>query len=104
MMLGDLLAEARRSSIDAAHCLEFGDRALFDRCADAALKEAQTLERWLVATVGWFERHASGDDWATLTSRMMSSADPGGDCFRAMVGRRLAGCGTVTARREDANG
>ena len=91
MMVGDILALAASDSAAFADWLAREDAALARRCREAA--GDRPLDRWLLATVAWFELHANGDDWADLTSRVRGSETPGRALLGAMVERRLRGCG-----------
>ncbi|MHA6334048.1 hypothetical protein ACXYL9_10235 [Qipengyuania sp. CAU 1752] len=90
MMLGDLLAAARDSAAVLERWLGARDDDILDQCLASAQEEGQSLNRWLAGSVAWFERYASSDDWASLTSRMMGSDAPGQDCLMAIIEQRLA--------------
>jgi hypothetical protein len=90
MMLGDLLAAARNSAAVLERWLGARDDNILDQCLASAEEEGQSLNRWLAGSVAWFERYASSDDWASLTSRMMGSDAPGQDCLMAIIEQRLA--------------
>lgn len=90
MMLGDVLAAARRSPVAMESFLASIDPALSQRIANEAGRVGQPVPDWIGRTVGWFELHAKGDDWATLTSRLRASSMPGDECLRVMIERRLA--------------
>lgn len=88
MMVGDMLGAAARSASGFAIWLEQHHPELAKRCRTES-GEAD-LGRWLRATVSWFELHASGEDWADLTSRLRRSDTPGEALLMTMVERRLA--------------
>ena len=90
MMLGDLLAAARGSAAVLERWLGARDDDVLDQCLASAQEDGQSLNRWLAGSVAWFERYASSDDWASLTSRMMDSDAPGQDCLMAIIDQRLA--------------
>lgn len=90
MMLGDVLTAARRSPDAMDAFLSSIDPDLSDRIAKEAARVGQPLADWVGRTVTWFELHAKGDDWATLTSRLRASSTPGDECLRVMIERRLA--------------
>lgn len=90
MMLGDLLASARRSAAGVEHWLGAADPALAARLAAAALREGVSPAEYVRIAVADFTRFASEDDWATLVSRMRDDAEPGTACLLAMLEWRLA--------------
>lgn len=89
-MLGDLLAAARRSSGGFMPLLEATDPALADRIAAAAARMGTGPTAYVRAAVADFDRHASEEDWATLTSRLRGSDDPGTACLHTMLDWQLA--------------
>lgn len=88
-MLGDVLAAARRSSSDFMRWLEARDRDLVGRIAAAADPAGESPTSYVRAAVADFGQYASEDDWATLTSRLRDTDDPGTVCLRTMVEWRL---------------
>lgn len=88
MMVGDILGAARRSAISLPDWIERRAPELARRCAEVAGKNG--ISNWLQSTVGWFELHATGDDWADLTSKMRDSEAPGEIFLITMVEKRLA--------------
>ncbi len=90
MMLGDLLAAARNSEAVLERWLGAREDDVLEQCLASAEEDRQSLNRWLAGSVSWFERHASSDDWASLTSRMMASDAPGQNCLMAIIEQRLA--------------
>ena len=95
MMMGDLLAAARRSAGAFQSWLEQSDPALATAVAAAAAREGAGPAGFVRAAVADFSRFASEEDWATLTSSMRDSGEPGTVCLLAMVHWRLTarGCG-----------
>lgn len=89
-MLGEILAAARRSSGEFQAWLRASDpeRAAEIEKAAARLRESPTS--YVRAAVAEFSRSASEEDWATLTSRMKNSDDPGTVCLLMMVEWSLA--------------
>ena len=87
--LGDLLAAARRSSGGLVEHLHAADRDRMTELSDAAARAGETETAWARGAVAGFERLASEEDWATLTSRLRDSDDPGTECLVAMVDWRL---------------
>jgi hypothetical protein len=55
----------------------------------AASVEAMTPTSYVRAAISDFARFASEEDWATLTSTIKRSEDPGTACLVAMVNWRL---------------
>ena len=94
MMLGDLLAAARASSAGFRTWLESSDPELAVEVAAATKRYGMTETGFVRAAVSDFARFASEEDWATLTSSIRDSADPGTICLLAMVHWRLTvkGC------------
>jgi hypothetical protein len=86
-MLGDLLAAARNSAGAFQAWLAASDPELAARVAKAAGDSPATFVRTAVSD---FNRFASEEDWATLTSWLRGgSDDPGMVCLVAMVEWRL---------------
>ena len=100
-MLGDLLGAARGSAAAFQGWLEASDPALAAEVALAAAREGVTPAGFVRGAVADFARFASEEDWATLTSSIRDSADPGAVCLLAMVHWRLtvAGCGGHSFRQ-----
>lgn len=101
-MLGDVLAAARRSSAGFARWLDAADPELAARVAEAA-------SRWGVGETGFvrtamadFSRFASEEDWASLTSHLRNSDDPGTACLLGMTHWRLTAEDVALARRTKA--
>ena len=93
--LGDLLAAARSSSGGFQAWLEASEPELAAQVAEAAAGTGLSPTGYVRAAVADFSRFASEEDWATLTSSLRDSDDPGTTCLLAMVDWRLtaAGCG-----------
>ena len=89
-MLGDILAAARRSAPEVERWLAQADPDLAARLRAAAAAEGETPAAWLRIAVADFGRFADEETWATLTSRLRDSADPGAACVLAMLAWRLA--------------
>ena len=94
MMLGDLLAAARNSAGGFQAWLIQSDPELAAGVAAAAEREQLSPAGFVRAAVADFSRFASEEDWATLTSSIRDSQDPGAICLHAMVHWRLTvrGC------------
>ena len=106
-MLGDMLAEARRSSGGFQAWLEAPDSALADKVKWAAEAHGMTPTSYVRTAMADFNRFAPEEDWATLTSSLRDTDDPGTTCLLAMVHWRLTvrGCsehapGVSTQARE----
>lgn len=94
-MLGDLLAAARASSGSFQSWLQGSDPDLAAAVFAAAARESLTPAGFVRSAVADFSRFAAEEDWATLTSSLRDSDDPGTTCLLAMVHWRLtaSGCG-----------
>ena len=107
-MLGDMLAAARNSSSGFQAWLGKSDPALAAEVAEAASRNALTPTGYVRAAVADFARFASEEDWATLTSSLRDSEDPGTICLLVMVHWRLtaSGCGrhSHSHQHQGANG
>lgn len=90
LMLGDILASARRSAPEVERWLARADPGLAGRLAAAAAAEGEAPAAYLRIAVAEFGRFAPEEDWATLTSRLRDSAEPGTTCLVAMLEWRLA--------------
>lgn len=94
-MLGDMLAAVRNSAGGFQAWLQASDPELAGKIAEAAAQTGVSPSGYARMAVADFSRFASEEDWATLTSSMRDSGDPGTICLLAMVHWRLtvAGCG-----------
>jgi hypothetical protein len=90
MMLGDILAAARGSAPEVERWLGAADPALAARLRSAAALERETPAAYLRIAAAEFDRFASEEDWATLTSRLRDSEAPGTTGLLAMLEWRLA--------------
>ena len=99
-MLGDLLAAARASAGNFQSWLQAADPELAAAVAAAATREGLTQAGFVRSAVADFSRFAAEEDWATLTSSLRDSDDPGTICLLAMVHWRLtaSGCGEHSFR------
>ena len=88
-MLGDMLAAARDRTSGFLSWLEASDPALAARVQHEAVASGVTPTGYVRAAVADFARFAPEEDWATLTSSMRDSEDPGTVCLLAMVHWRL---------------
>ena len=93
-MLGDILAAARTSSGTFQTWLERSDPTLAADVNRAAAAQGLTPTGYVRAAMANFNRFASEEDWATLTSSLKDTDDPGTVCLLAMVHWRLTvrGC------------
>ncbi len=94
-MLGDMLAAARDCAGDFQSWLGSSDPGLTAEIAAAAARTGLTPTGYVRSAVADFARFASEEDWATLTSSLRDSDDPGTICLLAMVHWRLtaSACG-----------
>ena len=88
-MLGDLLAAARDGAGSFQPWLEATNPDLAATVAAAALAESLAPTSYIRAAISDFARFASDEDWATLTSTLNRTEDPGTACLVAMVDWRL---------------
>ena len=105
-MLGDLLAAARASAGNFQSWLEASDRELAAAVSAAAAREGLAPAGFVRSAVADFSRFAAEEDWATLTSSLRDSDDPGTICLLAMVHWRLTvrGCGDHSFRHTHHHG
>src|SRR3546814_6846879 len=89
MMLGDMLAAARKSAGRFLAWLEGSNPSLAAQVVDRAAIEGLSPAAYVRVAVADFASLASEEDWATLTSNMRDSHDPGTVCLLAMVDWRL---------------
>ena len=99
MLLGDLLAAARRSAGGFGPSLRNAHPDLAARLAAAAEVDGETPSAWLRIAVADFDRHAGEEEWTTLISRLRDAPDPGETCLLAMLEWRLAAAGAEPATR-----
>ena len=94
-MLGDMLAAARNSAASFQAWLQASEPHLAGEMAGAAAQLGVSASGYARIAVADFSRFASEEDWATLTSSLRDSDDPGTTCLLAMVHWRLtvSGCG-----------
>jgi hypothetical protein len=99
-MLGDLLAAARNASGTFQAWLEASEPVLAVQVMEAAAQTGVAPAGYVRGAVADFSRFASEEDWATLTSSLRDSDDPGTICLLAMVHWRLnaGGCGAHSHR------
>ena len=93
-MLGDMLAAARNSSSSFQAWLERSDPELAAEVERAATAHDMRPASYIRTAIADFNRFASEEDWATLTSSLRATDDPGTICLLAMVHWRLTvrGC------------
>ena len=101
-MLGDVLAAARRSSAGFMHWLDAADPALTARVAEVAMRWGVSATGFLRIAMADFSRFASEEDWATLTSHLKNTDDPGTACLLGMTHWRLTVEDAAVARRTNA--
>lgn len=93
MLMGDILAAARRSAAGFERWLRDEDPDLAARLARAAAADGTSPAGWTRMAIADFDRHASEEDWATLVSRLREDPDPGSRCLLTMLDWRLAAAG-----------
>lgn len=99
VMLGDLLATVRRGPGELEQWLCDHDPVLAARLTAAAEANGCSPGEWLRTAVADFSNGASGEDWATVTSALRDSDDPGAE-FVAAVLRWRFDAGAPAQRRE----
>ena len=92
-MLGDLLAAARSSSSGFRAWLQRSDPAMASAVDRAASDHGMTPTGYVRSAIADFNRFAAEEDWATLTSSLRDTDDPGTVCLLAMVHWRLTAPG-----------
>ncbi|GGK51169.1 hypothetical protein GCM10011322_42820 [Salinarimonas ramus] len=95
-MLGDLLAAARRADGELAAWLAHNEPALAVRAEEAARAAGETLAGFARASFTAFERHAREEEWASMTSGLRRTDDPGLACLADIIAWRLAADETAT--------
>lgn len=93
-MLGDILAAARNSSIGFEAWLERSDPELGEKVKRAAEDQGLSVTGYVRTAIADFNRLAPEEDWASLTSSLRDTDDPGTTCLLGMVHWRLTvrGC------------
>lgn len=86
---GDLLAMARRSSPRFTEWLKVAEPSLADKVAVAAAAANLTPAGYVRVAVADFSRFADEEEWATLSSTLKDSEDPGLACLLSMIHWRL---------------
>lgn len=99
--LGDLLAAARQRSGSFQAWLEATDPALARQIGEAAQTLGLTPTGYIRVAVADFSRFAPEEDWATITSSMRDSDDPGTICLLGMVHWRLTAKSCETHSHHD---
>src|SRR5690554_6765563 len=89
-MLGDVMAEARRSSGAFRSWLGAAMPELMAEVEAAAERAGEGAAEYVRGALAAFSQVASEEDWASLTSRMRDSEEPGTACLLTMVQWRLA--------------
>ena len=87
--LGDLLGVARRSSIRFTEWLRVTEPDLAAQVAQAAAEGGLTPAGYVRVAIADFSRLADEEEWATLSSTLKNSDDPGLACLLSMVHWRL---------------
>ena len=93
-MLGDILAAARDSSSGFESWLGRCDPELGEKVRNAAQAQGLSVTGYVRAAISDFNRLAPEEDWASLTSSLRDTDDPGTTCLLGMVRWRLTvrGC------------
>ncbi|WP_395623188.1 hypothetical protein [Sphingomonas daechungensis] len=103
-MLGDMLAAARDSSGHFQAWLERSDPELANEVQRVSETQGMTPTGYVRSAMSDFNRFASEEDWATLTSSLKTTDDPGTLCLLGMVHWRLTarGCSEHSSIQRDA--
>ena len=88
-MLGDILAAARNSASGFEDWLERSDPQLSAEVKRAAESQRLSVTGYVRCAIADFHRSAPEEDWASLTSSLRDTDDPGTTCLLAMVHWRL---------------
>ena len=92
-MLGDILAAARNSSSNFERWLERSNPELGEEVRRAAKAHGLSVTGYVRGAIADFSRFAPEEDWASLTSSLRNTEDPGTTCLLAMVHWRLTARG-----------
>lgn len=90
MMLGDMLAVARRSGDGLERWLAPAAPDLCQSVTDRAERDGVTLADFARMSVVEFTSGASEEAWATLLARLRDAEDPGRECLMEMMRWRLS--------------
>ena len=88
-ILGDILGEARNASAGFQAWLDRSDPEVAGAVRRAADACSMTPTGYVRMAIADFNRFASEEDWATLTSSLKNTDDPGTTCLLAMAHWRL---------------
>jgi hypothetical protein len=88
-ILGDILGAARNASAGFQDWLERSDPEVAGAVKQAAVAHGITPTGYVRMAIADFNRFASEEDWATLTSSLKNTDDPGTTCLVAMAHWRL---------------
>lgn len=89
MLLGDLLAAARRSAKFVETLLNAENPELARAVARTAARRGQDPAGFVCMAVADFDRFATQEDWQNLTARLRNHPDPGTVCLLEMVRWRV---------------
>jgi len=94
VMLGDILAAARDSSSSFEAWLARCDPELGEKVRTAATAQGISVTGYVRSAISDFNRLAPEEDWASLTSSLRDTDDPGTTCLLGMIHWRLTvrGC------------
>ena len=88
-MLGDILGAARTASAGFQAWLDRSNPEVAGAVKRAADTHRITPTGYVRMAIADFNRFASEEDWATLTSSLKNTDDPGTTCLLAMAHWRL---------------
>ena len=111
MMLGQTLKELARTSDETVALELLPDLVLLGRTRAAATAAGLSLNQYVLGACRAFLEHAGEEDWATLTSHLKNTDDPGTACLLGMTHWRMAeeegamarGCKPMQAVEEPTN-
>lgn len=103
MMLGDILAAARRSGASIETWLKPADPDLWDALSAQARQQGRPVVEIARTAMDAFSNRADEEDWAMLISKMRDDVDPGRILLLTMIRWQLGAAtgGKSFAHRED---
>lgn len=104
MMLGDVLAAARRSGAGIETWLKPADPALWDALRAEAERQDRPPADIAQNAMAAFSDRAGEEDWATLISKMRDDSDPGRVLLMTMIRWQLDTTQGTAATVEEGTG
>lgn len=94
MMLGEVLAAARKSGAGMEDWLASAEPEIWAALGEAAEAEGMDHAGYARMAVADFSNRAPEEDWATLMGRIRDAQDPGQACLLSMITWRLSNTGS----------